>query len=82
MELSDIAQEDRQLVGALKEAIVEIDSEKAKEVAEKIVERKIDPRLAMFVSRIVPVPVLWNFTPAPALCAFPPANVTFAPLST
>ena len=47
MELSDIAQEDRQLVEALRDAIVEIDSEKAKEAAEKIVEKKIDPRLAI-----------------------------------
>lgn len=43
MELLNTSQEEKELLEALKSAIVEIDGDKAKEVARKIVDKKFDP---------------------------------------
>jgi corrinoid protein of di/trimethylamine methyltransferase len=47
MELLNVQQEEKELLEALKEAIVEIDSERAKEIAKKIVDQKFDPLWAI-----------------------------------
>lgn len=47
MEFFNISQKQRKLIEALRDAIVEIDSEKSKKAAQKIVEEKIDPPLAI-----------------------------------
>jgi methylmalonyl-CoA mutase cobalamin-binding domain/chain len=60
MGLSDISQEQKELLEALKEAIVEIDSEKAKEIAQKIVEKEIDPSRAIKYSIAEAAEILGN----------------------
>lgn len=47
MGLLNTSQEEKELLEALKSAIVEIDAEKAKEVASKIVDKKFDPLKAI-----------------------------------
>ena len=47
MEISDLSQERKDLLDSLKDAIVVLDEEKAKEVAENIINDKIDPSLAI-----------------------------------
>jgi methylmalonyl-CoA mutase cobalamin-binding domain/chain len=60
MGLSDISQEQKELLEALKEAIVEIDLEKAKEIAQKIVEKEIDPSRAIKYSIAEAAEILGN----------------------
>lgn len=47
MEISDLSQEHKDLLDSLKDAIVVLDEEKAKEVAENIINEKINPTLAI-----------------------------------
>lgn len=47
MGLAEISREQKELLDSLREAIVNIDGEKAKEMAEKIPEKGIDPRIAI-----------------------------------
>ena len=47
MEISDLSQERKDLLDSLKDAIVVLDEEKAKEVAENIINEKINPTLAI-----------------------------------
>jgi len=47
MDLSSIAQEQKELLESLKAAIVDIDGERAKEAAQKIIAKGIDPRMAI-----------------------------------
>lgn len=47
MDFSSLLQEQRDLLDSLKDAIVSIDEEKAKEVAENIVNEEIDPNIAI-----------------------------------
>jgi len=47
LEISDLSQEHKDLLDSLKDAIVVLDEEKAKEVAENIINEKINPTLAI-----------------------------------
>jgi len=47
LEISDLSQERKDLLDSLKDAIVVLDEEKAKEVAENIINEKINPTLAI-----------------------------------
>ena len=47
MEISNLSQEHKGLLDALRDAIVAIDEDKAKEVAESIINKKIDPSTAI-----------------------------------
>jgi len=47
MDISKISQEQKEQMDALKDAIVTIDLEKARDVAEKIIEQNIDPRIVI-----------------------------------
>ncbi len=60
MELMNTSQEQRKLVEALREAIIAIDSSKAKEIAEEIVQKQIDPTLAIKYSIAEAAEVIGN----------------------
>lgn len=47
MEISDLSQEHKGLLDALRDAIVAIDEDKAREIAESIINEKIDPSTAI-----------------------------------
>jgi len=47
MEISDLTQEQRELLNSLKDAIVAIDEQKAKQITGDVVAAKIDPNLAI-----------------------------------
>ena len=47
MEISDLSQEHKSLLDAFRDAIVAIDEDKAKEIAENIINEKIDPSTAI-----------------------------------
>jgi dimethylamine corrinoid protein len=47
MDISKISQDQKDLMDSLRDAIVEIEVDKAKAIAKKIVEKKIDPRIAI-----------------------------------
>ena len=47
MEISDLSQEHKDLLDTLRDAIVAIDEDKAKEIAENIINEKIDPSTAI-----------------------------------